>query len=669
MAVEPTDEQLAARDMFVAGNELALVAGAGTGKTSTLVFMADATSRRGLYVAFNKAIADEAHRRFGSNVDCRTAHSLAHRAVGRDYQARLNASARIPSKETARLLGIHKVLSVSSRPILPGHQARLVMGMIRRFCYSTDRQVMARHLEPVNGLDLQAQDYVAGVLLPYARKAWNDILSVEGNLRFEHDHYMKMWALTEPSLAADFIMLDEAQDTNPVLEEVFLAQSAQRVCVGDPAQQIYAWRNARDVMTGFPAEHLYLTQSFRFGPNIAQIANRWLKYAESDLQLAGYAAGDSHVGPAREVDAVLCRGNADAMQQVLAFLEQGVPVALTGGGDALRKVAYAAQDLKSGRRTGHPELFLFKSWGDVQEYAEHDTAGQDLKAIVTLIDTYGPDVIIDAVERLADESAAKVTVSTAHKAKGREWARVRIGDGFAAPSVDEDGMRRPLRVAEARLIYVAVTRARSQLDPAGITWIDDYEKAHADAARHGTVGGRPMIDLNLTLQLKYPNSPMSQYMARHLPNSTAVVSDYHQQIADLPHPVQPMDVKYPDYSALGHAIDLRLRLSLGSPPGAPVSVGVKAVGGVAPIRGAPAQPIRAALGRAGQDMLSTMDAYLDHTANLDEDTLARHPTGNRTPDQGRGYALCHHPSRSWPASKDQPDGGLLTTLCALDCRT
>ena len=48
-----------------------------------------------------------------------------------------------------------------------------------------------------------------------------------------------MWALTRPRLSADFVLLDEAQDTNPVLEEIFLAQDAQRVCVGDPAQQIY----------------------------------------------------------------------------------------------------------------------------------------------------------------------------------------------------------------------------------------------------------------------------------------------------------------------------------------------------------------------------------------------------------------------------------------------
>ncbi|MFI7434856.1 UvrD-helicase domain-containing protein [Micromonospora haikouensis] len=622
MDVRPTEEQLAARDTFLAGRELALVAGAGTGKTSTLVLMAGVTRKRGLYVAFNKAIADEARQRFGANVDCRTAHSLAHRAVGRRYQDRLSRSARIPSKETARLLGIRQDLWVSSRPISCAHQARLVMGMVRRFCYSTDRQLTVRHLERVNGLDPAAQDQVARVLLPYARRAWDDICAPAGRLRFEHDHYLKMWALTEPTLEGDFVLLDEAQDTNPVLEEVFLAQDAQRVCVGDPAQQIYAWRNARDVMTGFPADHLYLTKSFRFGPSIARTANRWLRHAESDLHLTGNSATDSRVGAVAEVDAVLCRGNADAMQEVLGFLKRGVPVALTGGGNALRNIAQAAQALKAGRRTTHPELFLFTSWGDVQEYAENDTAGQDLKAIVALVDTYGPDVIIDAVDRLADERSAKVTVSTAHKAKGREWSRVRIGHGFAGPSVDDDGMPRPLRPSEARLIYVAVTRARHRLDPAGITWIDEYEKA-AEAAGDGRVAGRPMVELSLTRQLKYPDSPMSQFVAQHLPNSRAVVQDYLRRIGGLPRPVQPLDVRYPDWSALGHAIDFRFRLCLGSPLGASVGSGVDAVGSDRPLRGAPAPAVREALHRAGNELVALVDAYLRGDDGLDGEILER----------------------------------------------
>ncbi|GLZ40619.1 hypothetical protein [Actinokineospora sp. NBRC 105648] len=66
--MNPTVEQEAAREVFAAGHDLALVAGAGTGKTSTLVQMAATTRKRGLYIAFNKVIADEAGTRFGPNV-------------------------------------------------------------------------------------------------------------------------------------------------------------------------------------------------------------------------------------------------------------------------------------------------------------------------------------------------------------------------------------------------------------------------------------------------------------------------------------------------------------------------------------------------------------------------------------------------------------------------
>jgi hypothetical protein len=68
--------------------------------------------------------------------------------------------------------------------------------MIRRFCYSNDDEVMARHMAPVNGLDVRGQDYLAGVLRPYAVRAWEDICDPRGRLRFEPDHYLKMWALT-----------------------------------------------------------------------------------------------------------------------------------------------------------------------------------------------------------------------------------------------------------------------------------------------------------------------------------------------------------------------------------------------------------------------------------------------------------------------------------------
>lgn len=78
------------------------------------------------------------------------------------------------------------------------------------------------------------------------------------------------------------------------------------------------------------------------------------------------------------------------------------------------------------------------------------------------------------------EDSAEVTVSTAHRAKGREWARVRIADDFTAPEdlderhEDETPVPGPVDIDEARLAYVAVTRARSLLDLGGLSWINSH---------------------------------------------------------------------------------------------------------------------------------------------------------------------------------------------------
>ncbi|WP_405669076.1 3'-5' exonuclease [Streptomyces sp. NBC_01166] len=88
--------------------------------------------------------------------------------------------------------------------------------------------------------------------------------------------------------------------------------------------------------------------------------------------------------------------------------------------------------------------------------------------------------MLHAVDRLVPEDHAKVTVSTAHKAKGREWAHVRIATDFTPPpdtnAVDSSGrpVPGPVKESEARLAYVAVTRARHHLDPEGLAWIDQH---------------------------------------------------------------------------------------------------------------------------------------------------------------------------------------------------
>jgi superfamily I DNA/RNA helicase len=479
----PTHEQAAASEAFRAGRHLAIQAGAGTGKTTTLLLLASGTTRRGRYLAYNRAIAADAAIRFPPTVTCGTAHSLAYAAVGHRYRHRLNAPRR-PAWKTGQDLGIIRPVRIGPHDITPRTLSHAVFRTVSRFCQSADTTITRRHLPVMRGLEdpaLHAE--LASFILPFAAKAWTDLQQPEqGAVRFDHDHYLKIWALTKPTIPVDFLLLDEAQDTNPVVEQVFLDQRghAQLVMVGDSAQAIYGWRGARDVMTGFDGIRLSLSRSFRFGPTLAAEANRWLAIADAPIRLTGTETIPTDLGTCPAPDAVLCRTNVGAMTEVLQLLQAGISTALVGGGAALRALALAAQDLKEGRRTTHPELVLFPTWGAVQDYAAYDPAGGDLQPLVDLVDRHGTDAILAAIARLDDETHAQVTVSTAHKAKGREWPSVRIAGDFPPPKntdqQDDNGrpVPGPVDDAEARLAYVAITRARHRLDRGGLSWIDDH---------------------------------------------------------------------------------------------------------------------------------------------------------------------------------------------------
>jgi hypothetical protein len=151
------------------------------------------------------------------------------------------------------------------------------------------------------------------------------------------------------------------------------------------------------------------------------------------------------------------------------------PVTLQGGGQAIKRMAEACVELDAGIGTNHPELCAFATWGEVREYAENDPSGQDLRAFVHLVDTHGPERVIAACDQLTQPQALRrmargacrpVVVSTMHKSKGLEWDRVRVAPDVPTPRYDAaTGELCPIDPAEWMLAYVAVTRARRQLDP------------------------------------------------------------------------------------------------------------------------------------------------------------------------------------------------------------
>lgn len=488
MALTPTAEQQAAMDAFATGDHMVIEAGAGTGKTSTVRLMADSRPNdRGVYLAFNSVTAKDAAKSFPRSVECRTAHSFAYRWTSDQWGAttlrsRLNGTRQYGSM-VATTLGINQTLFLQSgRVVQPQTLARIALDTVGRFCNSADEVISRRHLPLVEGIDAPAdRDALADMIRPLAQKAWLDMASPHGRLRMTHDVYLKLWALSKPMLAADYVLLDEAQDSAPVIAGVFGHQATQRVAVGDTQQSIYAWRGAIDAMASMDAKHrLFLTQSWRFGPAIAEEANKWLAALNAKLRITGTPTIPSELTALHTPKAVLCRSNAGAVEKLMSYHEHGVTAGIVGGAEDVRYMAEASQQLRQSGKTSHRELALFTSWQMVLDYVDQDNGGADFKVAVNLIERYGAEAIIQAVNQSSPEHRADVVLSTAHKAKGREWSSVMIGSDFPEPKPDEGavvipGQPVPLKqppAEELRLAYVAITRAKLQLDRGSLAWID-----------------------------------------------------------------------------------------------------------------------------------------------------------------------------------------------------
>lgn len=471
----PTDEQQAILDAASQMTEGVLVieAGAGTGKTSTLKMLEQVLKGVGQYTAFNASLVAESKAKF-KRCSANTTHSLAFRAVGKQYAHRLNKG-RVRAEDVAKMLGLGGMtVTVGAnddgtprmKALDAGYLASQVMAAVRRFCQSADRQVSVDHFRYVDGIDMPVDgkrtfannDLLKQRLLPFAHKVIEDVLSPTGVLPYSHDFYVKAWQLDRPVIAADYILLDEAQDTAPVMLDVLKQQKALVIVVGDSAQQIYEWRGAVNALAAFDgAPTKMLSQSFRFGQAIADVANAVLDSMMTPIQLRlkGLPTIASMVEAVERPRCVLTRTNAAAVQAVLTAIADGRKPHLIGGGAEMIKFVEAAQNLQANRPTSHPELALFSTWRDVQAYVKTDD-GDDLKLMVKLVDGFGCQAILGCLRNMPEEKDADLVICTTHKSKGREWDTVRLGKDFPTNSKATDSDR--------RLLYVATTRAKLTLD-------------------------------------------------------------------------------------------------------------------------------------------------------------------------------------------------------------
>uniref|UniRef100_A0A224YT28 F-box protein helicase 18 n=1 Tax=Rhipicephalus zambeziensis TaxID=60191 RepID=A0A224YT28_9ACAR len=462
-----------------------ILAFAGTGKTSTLVEYARLRpAAKFLCIVYNRSVCEIAKQTFPGNVTCSTAHSLAFRAVGFQYKAKLSAKVRV--------LDVSKLVSAPSSTRMPRLRfAKLVLSSVENFLASADPQITVAHVPdhavaleedglpvPVHPTDKLAVCEAASQL--WARmKDRND-----EEARMTHDGYLKLYQLRQPSLDSyDAIFVDEAQDCNPAMLSLVLSQPCAKLLVGDPHQQIYSFRRAVDALSSVPATHTFcLTQSFRFGPEIGYVASCALEVFKgiTNKTIVGTETPGSIHGPLSGQVAVLARSNLVLFNMAVdivcneGYKQLGlshVRGAFVGGiaGYGFQQILdiyylkYRPDEAPS--MVQDPFVKRFASYSALYKYA-HTVEDLDLCSKLAFVNDHCHDVprYVQALRLrcTGDQRLANVVFSTAHKAKGLEFDTVFMADDFYTGDIAQPQLmaRTPERLEEYHVLYVAVTRAR-----------------------------------------------------------------------------------------------------------------------------------------------------------------------------------------------------------------
>lgn len=502
MGHTPSIQQKAVYRWVRDGNgNLILVAVAGSGKTTCILNAASLMNGFVNFCAYNKKIADEITGKLKAanqpnRIQAGTFHSFGFRnwrkiapkvtVEGRKVQ-NIAEAIKVPEELQEFVvdlvsLGKQRAVGVLS-PIESWTEWHDIVNH-----YDVDESLpVDKNGKVIQDVDQMIEDGIGYAIQVYRRSLEldNDIIDFDDMILAPIIHNARIWQ-------NDWLLVDEAQDTNPARRELakrMLKPSGRAVFVGDPAQAIYGFTGADNdsldiIRREFNCQDLPLTVTYRCPKRVVDLAQTWVKHIT--------AADSAPEGSVTEITAdqfsqlppemltnqaaMLCRTTAPLVSQAYSIIRRGIPCHVEG-----KAIGSGLIHLISKWKTGSIDVLQKK----MNDYAEKEVKKfmekkQEKKAealvdkiecINTIISVLPADATVndlkDHIRKLfGDTPDGQVpkcfTLSTVHKSKGREWPTVYL--------YDRRGLM-PSRFArqewqqeqERNLMYVAVTRAMSNL--------------------------------------------------------------------------------------------------------------------------------------------------------------------------------------------------------------
>jgi hypothetical protein len=446
--------------------------------------------KKGLYICRDKSLEMEARDLFsGHNVDIYTSHAFALNALDKEVKMGfmfLKDSEGIFNTDETRLKSLSyqefinniKVDETFDNTFNLGKHYKKIISCVEQYFYSSSTELSEIHLSPVANdyvdqlfkkkkiTTLQIKQYKS-IVIELAKKAANLMLDPTSNFSTSHDAYVKYWQLSNPKIAYDYIMIDEAQDSSSVLLAVILRQDCQKIYVGDKYQSINQYRGCINAMDIIPCASLSLSNAFRYGQTIADLATKILRHDNPDIQITGLGFDTDLIKGSEYNEShtllYIANSNAALHNILLECYQSGIPAKFV-----TNKAKYSADNLESLLSLAdkqEPTISTHKEYETLEHALIHPKNNETrIFGELILNDVNRAKSMLAALRwsLSVTDSDAKIFLTTAHGCKGLEFDHVMLADDFYS-AINSFGNGKPITDAELYLLYVAVTRPRKTL--------------------------------------------------------------------------------------------------------------------------------------------------------------------------------------------------------------
>lgn len=446
---------------------------AGSGKSTTLEELCKRLKGNGILLAFNKAIAEELKAR---GINARTFHSLCFSPV---MKAR-----GVNQPELDKLHKLCKEKMKSHEFTLYAAFAKKMVGLARQVgigCLVPDTEMAWIDICDHHDIELENDggNLADGINFARALLDWSNASNM---VDFDDMLYFAVKdGITLPKF--DYILIDEAQDTNAIQRAILrklIKQGTRVFAVGDPAQAIYGFRGADSnslnmIAEEFNCKRLPLSITYRCPQVVVRYAQQWVDHIqardgapEGELAHLGMDWSDATF---QAGDLVVCRKTAPLIQFAFKMIRANKPVMVLGReiGQGLKALikkmnardiehleekleAYMVREIEKARAKGNE--------------SQMDAIADKVGCILFLVNNLKEDrrdipSLEAGIDYLFANKDHAVICATIHKSKGLEADRVFWLDRDQCPA--QWARKEWQQEQERNLCYVATTRAKKAL--------------------------------------------------------------------------------------------------------------------------------------------------------------------------------------------------------------